>query len=824
MVFRGCVVVAATGLGLALMAAPAPASTATADTGELKPGGAPLVTSEYEVAPEVESLIVSFSEGSAPLTPQGQVTGSEQVPWVDLADGGDLGFGVRILDFPAAVSVEQAAATAASLATSSAIEWAEPNYRVRMFADPVTPAATQGTAPWGLDRVDQRSGLDTRYNYDTAGSGVTAYVVDTGLRTSHQEFVGRVPRGAYTIDDGRGVQDCHGHGTHVAGTIAGTTYGIAKSAQIVPVRVMDCSNSGTVSDLISALNWIVNDHPYSSPAVVNLSLGTPPSSGVDDAVRRAVLDNITVVAASGNEADNACNVSPARVSEAITVNASTYPDDDANFSNYGPCTDIYAPGTGIYSAYSTSDTATMRMDGTSMAAPHVTGAVARLLSLAPTMTPAQVWQRLGTQATAVDFLPSVPSDAKRLLHIPPPLTAPPASVFIPIDPVRVLDTRPMQGGDGPLGSREARTISVANQIAWHGGASGVVPAGALAVAYNLTVPAGAWSGHMRVMPGDAPLPAASAINFGANSTIANGLITRIDGQRRIKVYNAAGGPTNALIDVVGYFMPAAAAPTGGRFTAVTPVRVYDAGAAPLAPGATRTVSVANQLPSEGGATNVVPAGATAVAYNITVVRPNAGGHMRVFPGDKASSPASTINWTGTGDVVANGLQVRLAADRTIRVYNAAGAPVRFLVDVVGYYRAGSGGYFYATDPARAYDSRAPLPSPGPLGTGIGQVVRTVLVNNGRDANGYLETLGVVPSGATAIAYNLTAPSTSASGHMRVFPASVSLVGASALNWPGPGYTRANASIVAVPADRRVSIYNGSAAGNHAILDTLGYFK
>jgi hypothetical protein len=312
----------------------------------------------------------------------------------------------------------------------------------------------------------------------------------------------------------------------------------------------------------------------------------------------------------------------------------------------------------------------------------------------------------------------------------------------------------------------------------------------------------------------------SVVAFRARETIANGVTTRVDAQRRVRVSHTGTGPVETVIDVVGYFVPSS--PAGARFTPIGPVRVFDAGASPLLPGQTRTVSVANQIAADGGRKNVVPAGASGIAYNITVVRPGGGGHLRVFPGDKVSSSASTVNWAVPGDVIANGIQVRIAADRTIKVYNGSGSPVRFLIDVAGHYGA-SGALFYPTNPARVYDSRAAAPAPGLLSSGASQVPRVVSVAEGRDQTGKVTAANVVPAGAKAVTYNLTATGTTSGGHLRLWPAGQPLTGASALNWPSAGYTRANGSIVAVPADRRLSIYNGSTA-THTTLDTLGYYK
>lgn len=405
--------------------------------------------------------------------------------------------------------------------------------------------------------------------------------------------------------------------------------------------------------------------------------------------------------------------------------------------------------------------------------------------------------------------------------------AAPATVFTPVEPARVIDTRVGAGGAGPILGGQTRTVSVATKI----GGGQVVPPGAVAVAYNLTVPNPANAGHVRVMPGDASgLTSASAINFRAGETIANAASVKIDANRSVKMY--AGATTDVIVDVVGYFVPAGASvaigATGGAaavqqavspglFTAVTPVRVYDAAAdasGSLPAGATRTVSIATAL--AGGAT-VVPAGASAVAYNVTVVKPAGAGHLRVMPGDAASSATSVVNWTKAGEVIANAAVVRVDAQRRIRVFNGSGGPVRFLIDVVGYYSA-SGLAFYPIDPVRVTESRWLQGGAGPVPFGEA-AARTAPLGTipGTD-------FSVVPAGAAAVGYNLTAVNTGGSGHLRVYPADKPLVSASALNWPGAGYTRANASVVAVSGAREVKVYNGSGAPTDVVIDINGYYK
>ncbi|MEU5721054.1 S8 family serine peptidase [Micromonospora sp. NPDC047738] len=334
------------------------------------------------------------------------------------------------------------APAAARIAADPAVAYVEQNHVISI-------AGTQTNPPsWGLDRIDQRNlPLNSSYTYPNTATNVRAYIIDTGIRTTHSDFGGRASWGTNTVDSNN--TDCNGHGTHVAGTVGGSSYGVAKGVQLIAVKVLNCAGSGTTAGVVSGVNWVTQNAV--KPAVANMSLGGGVDTTLDTAVRNSVNAGITYGLAAGNDSGaNACNTSPARVTEAITVGSTTSTDARSSFSNIGTCLDIFAPGSSITSAWNTSDTASNTISGTSMATPHVVGAAALVASANPSWTPQQVRDYLVNNATSGVVTDPGTGSPNKLLYV---VNGTPTNDFS-------VSVSPTSGSTAPGGSVTA-TVSTA---------------------------------------------------------------------------------------------------------------------------------------------------------------------------------------------------------------------------------------------------------------------------------------------------------------------------------------------------------------------------
>ncbi|MEV6347647.1 S8 family peptidase [Actinoplanes sp. NPDC051851] len=350
------------------------------------------------------SYLVVLKDGATPArTTAHTLIGSYGGSVAQVYDAAVHGFAARMTE-----------AAAKRLAADPAVEYVEQD-------QVITADATQTGATWGIDRIDQASlPLSGTYTYPNTGSNVHAYIIDTGILTTHSEFGGRAVSGYDFVDSDSDATDCNGHGTHVAGTVGGATYGVAKAVQLVGVRVLDCDGSGTTTGVIAGINWVTANAV--KPAVANMSLGGSASTTLDNAVTASIAAGVTYGVAAGNGnilgiRRPACNYSPARVPTAITVGATQSTDAAASFSNYGSCVDILAPGVSITSSWYSSTTATNTISGTSMATPHVVGAAALVLQANPAYTPAQVSSYLTTNATPDVVTNAGTGTPNLLLHV-----------------------------------------------------------------------------------------------------------------------------------------------------------------------------------------------------------------------------------------------------------------------------------------------------------------------------------------------------------------------------------------------------------------------
>jgi subtilisin family serine protease len=600
------------------------------------------------------------------------------------------------------------------------------------------------------------------------------------VRTTHQEFTGRTAPGfsAYsdTCLDGNGDGD--GHGTHVAGTVGGTNAGVAKNVTIVPVRVFSCTGSGTAAALVAGINWIIVNHGAGEKAVANLSLTVGGANeAVDAAVEALIADGVTVIVASGNSTADSCSSSPARVANAITVNASTRSDTAASFSNYGACTDIYAPGVDIWSAWNTSNDLYANLDGTSMAAPLVAGVAAVILSEGANQTPADLTALVLGRATSKNILPALANDAKLLLTNLP-------LIAFTSSPTPVLSGSLMVGGT--LEASVGGWSPVPSVSGWEWLRDGVVVSGEVGSSYVLT-----------------------AADVGSRMSV------RFSGSRT--GYAAASRTSLATSDVIA---------VSTEFAPVVPTRIVDTrpgyatadgqiqGVGAVGPGQTLRVPILGR-----GGLAVPSSGVSAVVVNVTAVGPTAGGHATVYPTNEEPPEASNVNFTA-GQTIPNLVVAKIGDDGSISIENASSGSTNFLVDVAGYFPEVLG--YEPLVPARLADTRPPSPTGKIYETVDGQIQGVGAVGPGQSLRiPVLDRGGVLESGVSAVVVNVTAVGPTANGHATVYPSDEEPPEASNVNFLA-GQTIPNLVIAKVSADGFISIYN-SAGYTNFVVDVAGYF-
>lgn len=579
---------------------------------------------------------------------------------------------------------------------------------------------------WGLDRIDQSFlPLDGSYGFDTDGTGTRVYVLDSGVRSTHSEFEGRIPYGGYyDYADGRfiggvtsGFDDCTaavatGHGTHVAGITAGTIHGVAKGAQIIPVKVLGCTGGGTDVAVVEAIEWVIDDHATGTPAVAVMSFGTTASGDdasplLDAAVEQLVADGVVAVVAAGNDGDDACRYSPARVPTAITVGATTASDRITSYSANGPCVDLFAPGDRIVSAGVSSDSAVISKNGTSMAAPHVAGAALRILSANPSMQPNEVWRTIRDAAVGGVLSGLHDDDPDRLLNLP----------------------------------SDAVTLTVSAEQGW---------------------------GQVRISSGSDVDDCSSicALLLEPDSSVQ--LTATPEDFSRFEGWEGCEATAEAVCTIdVATSMTVAALFEVDDLVPVDPDRILDTRSG-LGSGVPSPVGRADGSGDPirvrvTGVAGVPASGVGAVSINLTVtgtLASDTGGFATVYPCsqiDEAPPNVSTLNFI-TGQTVANSAIVPVGDLGHICIHIVGSAHT--IVDIAGWLPVQHG--FMAVDPTRIIDTRD-----GTGGVEVGRVGSSS-ANRSTIAVELVGRGGVPAQGVAAVSVNLTATQTE-NGYLSVYP-------------------------------------------------------
>jgi hypothetical protein len=654
--------------------------------------------------------------------------------------------------------------------------------------------------------------LDGQLTTANRGSNAIVFVVDTGI-SSHTDFTGRIRTGFTAVSDGNGTNDCQGHGTHVASTAVGTSYGIATDALVVPVRVLDCEGSGYNSDVIAGLEYILSYPLNGKRAVVNMSLGGSASTRLDAAIQILISQGIVVVVAAGNDGDelnlnlrNACNYSPARIPAALTVGATDESDRRALFSNYGPCVDIFAPGYNIEGAYNNSPSGSVTKNGTSMAAPHVAGAAAIALTTFPSASPSQVAAILTSDATPNIISDSGANTPNLLLMVAGPNlgveTTP--TTMKSISPQRILDTRSGEGGVPvrKVGGSYVLEVQVS-------GKNNIPSAGVSAVSLNVTATNPAGTGFITVYP-CGTRPEISSLNFMAGETVPNAVVARLSDTGRLCFYSNVA--VDIIADVNGSLLD------GNGFNPTAPSRLFDTrsgfGGVPA--------QKIGQLDGTGaplevlvrGRNGIPSSGVTAVSMNVTITNTSAsdvGGYVSVYPCG-ARPNASNLNFV-SGKTVPNAVIIPLSATGTVCFYVYGRADI--IVDINGTFESELG--YSPIAPNRIADTRSVMGgiAARPIGNTVGTGAPLEVSVAG--------TSGIPLSGVTAVSLNVTAigiSSSSYGGYLTVYPCDTR-PNASNLNFVA-GQTVPNAVIAPVSSRGTVCFYVYGIAD--IIVDANGYIS